>query len=293
MRLHRFSNHKMKSWSDITPKGRPFIKMQGLKNHFAIVDGRDEPFRPTMQEIIQICDPRVGVGAEQLLVIEQVTEAGAGAYARVRIYNPDGPEVEACGNATRCVALLLFDETGLDELGVEINFEVLQCKRDGDNFSVDMGKISTDWDKIPLAHECDTLHVDIKDEGVEDGVAINVANPHLVFFVDDFDKIDVAGVGARIQKNPMLPESANVGIAEILDETNIKFQVYERPGVLTQACGSGSCAVVAAAYKRGLIPNPVANVHMPGGTLKISYKNDISPVMSGPAEYCYSGYLHK
>ena len=109
----------MKAWSDIISKGRPFIKMQGLKNHFVIVDGRECPFKPSVEEIINICDPEVGVGAEQLLVIEPVTKSGEGAYARVRIYNPDGPEVEACGNATRCVAKLLSDETGLEELGLE------------------------------------------------------------------------------------------------------------------------------------------------------------------------------
>lgn len=281
----------MKAWSDITQNGRPFIKMQGIRNHFVIVDGRKQPFRPKKDEIIHICDPCIGVGAEQLLVIEPVTESGKGAYARVRIYNPDGPEVEACGNATRCVAKLLFDETGLDELGLEINFEILNCKRAGENISVEMGKISMDWDKIPLATECDTLHVDISDDGVSDGVAVNVANPHLVYFVDDFLSVDLATVGARIQSHDMLPQSANVGLAEILDDENIKFQVYERPGVLTQACGSGACAVVAAAYKRGLIPVAKANVQMPGGTLTISYKDDISPVMTGPAEYCYNGYL--
>jgi len=281
----------MKAWSDIISKGRPFIKMQGLKNHFVIVDGREYSFTPSVDEIKNICDPEVGVGAEQLLVIEPVTKSGEGACARVRIYNPDGLEVEACGNATRCVAKLLSDEAGLEELGLEINFEVLHCQRAVENFSVEMGKISLDWDKIPLASECDTLHVDIADEGVSDGVAVNVANPHLVFFVDDFDKIDIAGVGERIQKNPLLLESANVGIAEIIDHQNIKFQVYERPGVLTQACGSGSCAVVAAAYRRDLIPSASAYVHMPGGALKIIYIDNESPVMTGPAEYCYSGFL--
>ena len=281
----------MKKWSDILPNGRPFIKMQGLRNHFVIFDGRETSFSPSMDEIISICDPCVGVGAEQLLVIEPVTKAGVRAYARVRIYNPDGPEVEACGNATRCVAKLLFDESGLDEFGLEINFEILHCQRVGENISVEMGKISMEWDKIPLAHECDSLHVDISDNGVSDGVAVNVANPHLVYFVDDFNAVDLASVGESIQSNELLPESANVGLAEILDHENIKFQVYERPGVLTQACGSGSCAVVAAAFKRGLIPVATANVHMPGGTLTIFYKNEITPVMTGPAEYCYSGFL--
>ena len=281
----------MKNWFDIAQQGRPFVKMQGLGNHFAVVDGREQPFKPSTAEIVTLCDPRLGIGAEQLLVIEPVSEAGAGAYARVRIYNPDGPEVEACGNATRCVALLLFEESGLDELGLEINFEILNCKRDGANISVEMGKISFDWEKIPLAKQCDTLHVNIVDGAVKDGVAVNVANPHLVFFVDDFEEIDVAGVGARIQKNALLPQSANIGIAEILDDTRIKFQVYERPGVLTQACGSGSCAVVAAARARGPIKSNYAYVEMPGGVLKISYKDDVSPVMSGPAAFCYSGTL--
>lgn len=283
----------MSNWLDIVPQGRPFVKMQGLGNHFVIVDGRTRAFAPPAVNIAAICDPRVGVGADQLLVIEPVSKAGKGAYARVRIYNPDGPEVEACGNATRCVALLLFEESGLDELGLEINYEVLSCRRDGVNISVEMGKISFDWQKIPLAVAHDTLHVNITDEGLGDGVAINVANPHLIFFVDDLDKIDVAGVGARIQKNALLPKSANVGVAEILNDNHIKFQVYERPGVLTAACGSGSCAVVAAALARGLIKSEYTYVEMPGGVLKINYKDDVSPVMSGPAEFCYSGVLAK
>ncbi len=281
----------MKNWFNIVPQGRPFVKMQGLRNHFVIVDGRKDPFKPSASEIETICDVKVGIGAEQLLVIEPVSEHGEGAYARVRIYNPDGPEVEACGNATRCVALLLFEETGLDELDLEINFEVLHCARGGENISVEMSSISFDWNKIPLAEECDTLHVDISVGELKDAVAVNVANPHLVYFVGNFDSIDLVAVGEEIQKNSLLPESANVGLAEIIDDTHIKFQVYERPGVLTMACGSGSCAVVAAARARGLIKSNYADVQMPGGTLNISYKDDVSPIMTGPAEFCYSGYL--
>lgn len=281
----------MQNWADIAGVGRSFVKMQGLSNHFVIIDGRVDPFKPSVDEIIHICDPKTGVGAEQLLIIEPVSEHGVGAYARVRIYNPDGPEVEACGNATRCVALLLFEESERDDLGLEINFEVLHCKRDGNNICVEMPKISFDWKDVPLAYEMDTLHVDIQDDGVSDGVAVNVANPHLVFFVDDFDAVDLATVGSRIQHHDFLPESANVGLAEIIEDTRIKFQVYERPGMLTQACGSGSCAVVAAAMARGLISGNHAYVEMPGGTLKIIYKDDRSPVMSGPAEFCFSGHL--
>ncbi|MDA0708200.1 MAG: diaminopimelate epimerase [Proteobacteria bacterium] len=282
----------MKNWFDIVPQGRSFVKMQGLKNHFVIVDGRHKPFIPTPDEIRTICDIGIGVGGEQLIVIEKVTKHGQDAYARARIYNPDGTEAEACGNATRCVAMLLFEESGLNEFGLEINFEVLHCSKDGDNISVEMAKISMDWQKIPLSKEVDTLHINIKSDGVEDAVAVNVANPHLVFFVDDFDAINIAKVGKDIAKNPLLPKSANVGIAEIIDDTHIKFQVWERPGMLTMACGSGSCAVVAAARARGLISKNYAYVQMPGGTLKITYKDDFTPVMTGPAEYCFSGYLN-
>lgn len=267
------------------------MKMQGLQNHFVIVDGRTMPFKPSEQEIRHICDIGTGIGAEQLMVIEPVTEHGKGAYARARIYNPDGTEAEACGNATRCVALLLFEESGLDEFGIEVNFEILACKRDGENISVEMGKISFDWDKIPLSKPSDTLHIDLKSGGLQDGVAVNVANPHLVFFVEDFDAINIPKAGAEIATNSLLSESANIGVAEIIDDTHIKFQVWERPGMLTMACGSGSCAVVAAARARGLIRSDYAYVNMPGGTLKITYKDEVSPIMSGPAEFCYSGYL--
>ncbi|MEZ5757637.1 MAG: diaminopimelate epimerase [Emcibacteraceae bacterium] len=281
----------MKDWFNIAPQGRPFVKMQGLQNHFVIVDGRTIPFNPSKEEIRHICNIGTGVGAEQLMVIEPVTEHGKGAYARARIYNPDGTEAEACGNATRCVALLLFEESGLDEFGLEVNFEILACKRDGENISVEMGKISFDWDKIPLSKPSDTLHIDLKSGGLQDGVAVNVANPHLVFFVEDFDAINIPKAGAEIAASSLLSESANIGVAEIIDDTHIKFQVWERPGMLTMACGSGSCAAVAAARARGLIRSDYAYVNMPGGTLKITYKDEVSPIMSGPAEFCYSGYL--
>jgi diaminopimelate epimerase len=282
----------MKNWFDIAPLGRPFVKMQGLRNHFVIVDGRAEPFRPVADEIISICDIGTGPGAEQLMVIESVSDAGAGAYARVRIYNPNGEEAEACGNATRCVAKLLFEEAGLDEMGLEINFQVLNCAKDGDNISVEMGHISFEWDKIPLSTNSDTLSVPIECELGTDGVVVNVGNPHIVYFVDKFDAEKLMIAGPKVQSNPLFPKSVNVGSAEIIDDTHIKLQVWERPGMLTMACGSGACAAVAAARARGdILHLDFVYVEMPGGTLKISYKDNTLAVMSGPAEYCYSGHL--
>jgi len=281
----------MNDWFDIAPKGRPFVKMQGLQNHFVIIDGRTDPFRPTPVEVNSICNVGIGPGAEQIIVIEQVEGHGINAYARLLIYNPDGTEAEACGNATRCVAKILFEESGLDKLGLEVNHHVLNCEKDGDNISVEMGRISFEWDKIPLSENSDTLHIDIESGPIKDAVAVNVGNPHLVYFVDDFDAIDLTQVGPKIQKNALLPQSANVGVAEIIDDTHIKAQVWERPGMLTMACGSGACAAVAAARARGYIHSNFAYVQMPGGTLKITYRNNTLAIMSGPAEYCYSGYL--
>ncbi|MBT5187193.1 MAG: diaminopimelate epimerase [Kordiimonadaceae bacterium] len=282
----------MKNWLGIAPTGRPFVKMQGLRNHFVIVDGRTQPFKPSISEIVSICDIETGPGAEQLMVIEPVSDAGEGAYARVRIYNPDGEEAEACGNATRCVAKLLFEEAGLDEMGLEINFQILNCSKEGDNISVEMGHISFEWDKIPLAENADTLNVNVACELGENAVAVNVGNPHLVYFVEKFNSELLRAEGPKVQNNPLFPQSINVGSAEIIDDTHIKLQVWERPGMLTMGCGSGACAAVAAARARGYVHHlDFVYVEMPGGTLKITYKDNTLAVMSGPAEYCYSGYL--
>lgn len=168
------------SWSEFVPtRGRPFIKMQGLHNHFVIIDARDTPYEPTQAEIVQICDIRSGVGADQLLIIQPPTAAGAaaGAHAFMRIINIDGRDVEACGNATRCFGWLMLEETGQDEITLETVVGPLQCKRTGDrHVSVEMGRIRTDWPGIPLAQETDTLHVPVGNGPLQDGVALNIGN---------------------------------------------------------------------------------------------------------------------
>ena len=168
--------------------------MQGLHNHFVIVDARDEPYTPSKEEIIQICDEKTGVGADELLIIQPPTEKGteAGACAFMRIINVDGNDAEACGNATRCFGWLMLEETGRDKVILETVVGPLVCERKGDKLvSVEMGKVSTDWQKIPLATEQDTLSLDIENGPLKSPVALNVGNPHAVFFVDDLDQIDM------------------------------------------------------------------------------------------------------
>lgn len=280
---------------DFAPDGgRFFVKMHGLQNHFVIVDGRSEPYRPKTEEIIRICDVRTGVGAEQLLIIEPPTVAGAaaGAYAFMRIINVDGMEVGACGNATRCFGWLMLEETGADSILLETAVGPLLCKRLGhQQVSVEMGGISTEWAKIPLARDVDTLHVPVVSGPLTDGVALNIGNPHIVYFVHDLSKLDVAQLANPIQSDPMFPEQINVCVAQMVNPGVFRLSVYERPGILTSACGSGACVTFHAARLRGLTDRSHARIEMASGSVEITLDDRNHATMAGPVEFCYSGRL--
>ena len=274
--------------------GRPFIKMQGLGNHFVVVDGRSTPFRPSAGEIIRICDEKFGVGAEQLLVIESPTDEAKqlGADARMRIYNPDGQEAQACGNATRCVIHLLLEEAAADELSLETMAGVLKGQRVGEfTVSVNMGRIYTEWNRIPVSRPLDTLHAHVESGPLHDATLLNIGNPHAVFFVDDLDSVDLERFGPAVQANPLFPESVNVGAAEFVDENTLRLSVYERPGVLTTGCGSGSCVAVYAAHARGLTAARKMTVHMAGGSIEVQLNDDGTATMTGPVAYSFRGTL--
>lgn len=273
---------------------RPFLKMQGLGNHFVIVDGRATPFQPPVEEIIRICDEKTGIGAEQLLVIEPPTDQALslGANARMRIYNPDGAEAQACGNATRCVVYLLLEETRGDIVQLETMAGILEGRRAGElSVSVNMGRISTDWESIPLSRPTDTLHAEIESGPLQDATVLNIGNPHAVFFVDDLQAVDLERFAPAIQADPLFPESVNVGAAELVDETSLRLSVYERPGVLTTACGSGSCVAVYAAHARGLTNALTMAVEMQGGTIQVQLNDDGTATMTGPVAYSFEGTL--
>lgn len=274
--------------------GRRFIKMHGLGNHFVIVDGRHEPYRPAIAEIVHICDPKTGVGADQLIVIEPPTEDGyeGGALAFMRILNVDGREVEACGNATRCVAWLLLEETDSDELILETRAGLLGCRRTGElEVACAMGRVSMDWRAVPLSREVDTCHVDIAAGPLSDGVALNIGNPHIVFFVDDVDAIDIEAHAPAIQRDPLFPDQVNVGVAALVDGGRLRSKVYERGAGLTAACGSGACVAAFAALARGLTDERHLKVSMAAGDVTIDIDDDGVATMTGPVAYSFSGYL--
>jgi len=278
----------------IVQRGRPFIKMHGLRNDFIIVDGRREPYRPSAEEIIRICDRHEGVGGDELLIVNPPrSEPGSDdAYAFVRIFNPDGREVEACGNATRCVGWLFMQERRCEEVVVDTLGGLLKCRRAGEKqVAVEMGKLRTGWQDIPLSREMDTLHLEIGAGPLQDPVGMNIGNPHAVFFVDDVDAIDMAIYGPQLQNHPLFPEEANIGAAQLIDSKTLKLSVWERPGMLTTACGTGACVAVGAAHRRGLTEARDMTVIMPAGSVEIELKDDDTVIMIGPVETCYAGYL--
>lgn len=274
--------------------GRKFVKMQGLRNHFVIVDAREQSYAPTMDEVVNICDVQVGVGADQLVVIESPTEAGqaGGAHAFVRFFNVDGPEAEACGNATRCAAWLLLEQHGDESLLIETRNGILPCKRAGKQLvSCGMGVVTMDWRRIPTAGECDTCHLGVENGPLIDPVVVGVGNPHAVFFVADLDAIDLQRYAPAIQNLPMFPNQVNVGAAQIVSDDYMRLSVYERGAGLTTACGSGACAAVFAAQARGLTNRREMTVAMPAGEVQIEISPDNIATMTGPVAYSFAGEL--
>ena len=278
----------------IVKRGRPFVKMHGLRNDFIIVDGRRKPFRPSAEEIVRLCDRHEGVGGDELLIVNppRSVPESAEAYAFVQIFNPDGRQVEACGNATRCVGWLFLQESQTEQVVVDTLGGLLKCRRAGEKqVAVEMGKLRTAWQDIPLSRAMDTLHLDIGAGPLQDPVGMNIGNPHAVFFVDDLEAIDMQAYGPQLQNHPLFPEEANIGAAQLIDSKTLKLAVWERPGALTTACGTGACVAVGAAHRRGLTAEKQMTVIMPAGSVEIELKDNEIVVMTGPVEVCFAGYL--
>jgi diaminopimelate epimerase len=257
--------------------GRPFIKMHGLHNEFVIVDARAIPYKPTLAEIVRVCDANDGIGADELIVMEPSSRADV----FMRIYNGDGREVEACGNATRCVAWLLLEEDGSKAVVVETLAGLLACRRAGERMvSVDMGIVSVD-----------ALHLDVGHGVLADPVTLRIGNPHAVFFVDDVRAVDVREEAPAIQRDAHFPDQVNVGVAQMLPPDRMRLIVYERGAGLTMACGSGACAAAVAARKRGLTDSRRIDIELPGGVVRIDVAGDDSVTMTGPVEESFRGTL--
>lgn len=257
---------------------RHFHKMHGLGNDFAIFDAREAPLAMDAARARALADRRTGIGCDQLIVIERSDVADA----RMRIWNSDGGEVGACGNASRCVALLLGGEVRIETAG-----GILVARAEGESAIVDMGAPRFAWEEIPLAYPMDTACMPVGWEELREPFAVNVGNPHVIFFVDDADAVDLERLGPTIEKDPLFPERVNVNVAS-LEGGALKLRVWERGAGLTQACGTGACATAVAALSRRLVESPV-EVLLPGGTLTIEWTPGGTIAMRGPAAHVFEG----
>ena len=273
-----------------------FLKMHGLGNDFVVLDARGSAVELTPERRRIIADRRRGVGCDQLIVLEPPTERGADVL--MRIYNPDGGEAGACGNATRCVASMLMDERKTDHVTVQTIAGLLESQKTGmaDDglpiISVDMGPARLDWRDIPVREPCDTNHMPVGLGPLQDPVGTNMGNPHATFFVDDVAAIPLGELGPKLEHDRFFPERANIGAAQLVGGGKLRLRVWERGAGLTLACGSGACAAVVAASRRGLVKRK-ADVVVDGGTLSIEWLRDDHVLMTGGVALAFKGELDR
>jgi diaminopimelate epimerase len=265
-----------------------FVKMHGCGNDFVVLDGRAAALGITPARAAALADRRRGVGCDQLIIIEPAPE-GSGANAFMRIRNPDGAEAGACGNATRCVVEMLARETGRRHQVIRTVAGNLPADLlDDGRVTVDMGPAGLNWTDVPLARRMDTLHLDLALGAVADPAACSMGNPHATFFVADVDALPVAALGPALEVDPLFSERANIGFAQVLTPERMRLRVWERGAGLTLACGSGACAALVNAHRRGLTARR-ATVLMDGGELEISWRDDGHVLMTGPVVTVFSG----
>jgi len=263
--------------------------MHGLGNDFVIIDGRDSGFSLSRDAVRAISDRRRGVGCDQIIIMEQAPTALADVF--MRIYNPDGSESGACGNATRCVASLLMSEKATSHVIVETISGLLDCENVGGGlYSVDMGPARLDWRDLPLSQALDTENLKIEAGPLKNPVGVNVGNPHAVFMVDNAEGIDLNVFGPMVEHDKLFPERTNVEAVQVLARDRIRMRVWERGAGITQACGSGACAALVATARRGLTDRK-ADVVLDGGTLRIEWMPDNNVLMSGPVSTSFVGNI--
>jgi diaminopimelate epimerase len=263
--------------------------MHGLGNDFVIIDTREQRLELSRLHACAIANRNTGIGCDQLILIEEPRDDEADAF--MRIYNSDGIEAEACGNATRCVASILMGESGEGHTTIETLAGLLDAQNaEGELVSVDMGQAKMDWRDIPLSDAIDTLHLGVGSGPLQDPVGVNMGNPHAVFFVDDADSVDLIQHGSVLERHKLFPQHANIGVATIKGKSDIRLRVWERGVGETLACGSGACAATVAASRRSLCGHS-ASVELNGGTLYIEWMADNHVMMTGPVSTSFSGLV--
>jgi diaminopimelate epimerase len=257
-----------------------FIKMHGLGNDFVVLDGRSAGL-PVLQPALvrALADRHSGIGCDQLIALDPSSDAD---FA-MRIFNADGGEVSACGNATRAVGLLHGAPATIATAG-----GMLRVAPEDGGVAVDMGMPRFAWDAIPLAYPLDTLAMPVGWEELENPAAVNVGNPHVIFFVPDAGAVDLARLGPLIEHDPLFPERINVNVATVESRAALRLKVWERGAGLTLACGTGACATAVVAMRRGLVDRAVT-VSLPGGDLRIEWPDNGAIRMTGPASESFRG----
>ena len=271
-----------------------FRKMHGLGNDFAVFDARQAPLVLDARLAGAIADRKRGIGCDQVIVIER---GESGTDAVMRIYNADGGEVESCGNASRCVARLLLDESGKREVRIDSKGGLMVCSAKGDAVTVDMGPPQLEWREIPMSKPVETVSFalpveDYAGETLQKAAAVGIGNPHCVLFVNDAEHAPVKLLGPVIEHHPWFPARTNVEFVEPRSDRSLRMRVWERGVGITQACGTGACASAVAAHRRGLTGREV-DVELDGGTLNILWReSDDHVLMTGPVALSFTGEIN-
>jgi len=265
-----------------------FTKMHGLGNDFVVLDARRTKLTVDPARARALADRRRGIGCDQVILLEPARNGGAQLH--MRIFNADGSEVAACGNASRCIGAMLLDETGTETAVIETDAGLLEAVRGKNGIAIDMGLALDDWRDIPLIEARDTLHLEIVEGPLADPVAVSVGNPHAVFFVEDAEAVPLAELGPKLEHHPLFPERTNVEVVEVQTPTRLRVRVWERGAGITQACGTGACAAAVAANRREMAERRVTIV-LDGGELDIHWREDGHVIMTGPVATVYSGVV--
>lgn len=265
-----------------------FRKMHGLGNDFIVVDLRGGGDLPGAETIKAMADRRMGIGCDQLLFMRPPKTPGADIF--LQMFNSDASTLRACGNGTRCVADLLAQEEGKTRVVLETVAGLIECTKESDGrITADMGAPRLEWKDIPLSEERDTLHLAIGKGEMQNPVGVNMGNPHAVFFVGGVKFLDIEDYGAFFETHPLFPDRANIEFVEVRSRNELRMRVWERGAGVTMACGSGACASLVAAVRRGLADRK-ARVVLDGGELDIEWReSDGHVLMTGPVAYVFDG----